>query len=105
MSVAEGKNISLLREQIQAAHQLLEGTVADVTSEEAHWLPAGKALPVGANYAHVVIGEDGVINGMLKGGAPLFAGVWAGKTGVSELPPMADPNSPGFPNWSEWAGG
>jgi hypothetical protein len=39
---------------------------------------------------------------MLKGEAPLFAATWAGKTGVSELPPMADPDAPGFPDWSEW---
>jgi hypothetical protein len=61
--------------------------VADVTPVEAHWSPPGKAHPLGANYAHVVIGEDGVVNGMLKGEAPLFAATWAGKTGVSELPP------------------
>ena len=63
--------------------------MTDVTPEQAHWIPPGVALPIGASYAHVVVGQDSVINGMLKGGAPLFASSWAGKTGLSELPPDA----------------
>ncbi len=70
MSQKEEKAISLFREQIKAAHGLLEGTVADVTPEQVHWSPPGKAMPLGATYAHVVISEDGAINGMIKGGAP-----------------------------------
>jgi hypothetical protein len=103
MSTAQNKAISLLREQIQAAHQLLEGTVGDVTPEQAHWSPPGRANPLGANYAHVVISEDATVNGLLRGGVPLFASTWTGKMGLSELPPMPDPSSPGFPDWSEWA--
>lgn len=41
VSAAEKRAISLLREQVQAAHQLLDGTVGDVTPEEAHWSPPG----------------------------------------------------------------
>jgi len=103
MAGAERNVISLLREQMKGLHELLEGTVADVTTEQAHWIPPGKALPIGATYAHVVVGEDGVVNGMLKGGAPLFAAAWAGKTGLSEPPPSFDPKKPGFPDWSGWA--
>ena len=44
-----------------------------------------------------------MVNGMLKGGAPLFAGAFAGKIGVNELPPMPNPQAPGFPDWSAWA--
>jgi hypothetical protein len=50
----------------------------------------------------VILSEDATINGMFKGQAPLFAGSWAGKTGISELPPMLDPQKPGFPEWSQW---
>jgi hypothetical protein len=50
----------------------------------------------------VIFSEDATINGMFKGQAPLFASGWAGKTGVSELPPMLDPLKPGFPDWREW---
>ena len=99
-----GKEVmSFFCEQLKTAHQLLEGTMADVTVEMAHWSPAGLAHPVGANYAHVVFAEDGMVNRMLKGGAPLFWGALGGKAGVSELPPMPNPQAPGFPDWSAWA--
>ncbi|MGZ9148193.1 MAG: DinB family protein [Candidatus Deferrimicrobiaceae bacterium] len=103
MAGAERNVISLLREQRKAVHEILEGPMADVTPEAAHWIPPGIALPIGATYAHVVVSEDGVINGMFQGGAPLFAAAWAGKTGLSELPPSFDPKKPGFPDWSGWS--
>ncbi|MGH2521747.1 MAG: DinB family protein [Anaerolineales bacterium] len=75
--------LSYLREEIQWAHQVLEMTMADVTPEQAHWLPPGEAHPVGASYVHVVCSEDGVVSAFLKGGAPMFTSTWAGKTGAS----------------------
>lgn len=103
MATKADKLVALLQEQVQGAHRLLESTMDGVTADQAHWVPPGLAHPIGANYAHVVLGEDGAVNGMLKGGAPLFATTWAGKTGVSELPPGPDPAAPGFPDWSQWA--
>jgi hypothetical protein len=87
---------SLLRGQLKEAHELLEGTMLDVTAEQGRWLPPGVANPLGATYAHAVLSEDGLINVLLKGGAPLAATSWAGRTGVAE--PM-----PQFPApWHEW---
>lgn len=103
MAYGERNVISLLREQVKTVHELLEGTMADVTGEQAHWTPPGLALPIGATYAHVVAGEDGLIHGMLRGGTPLFASSFAGKTGLSEPPPPPDPKSPGFPDWRGWS--
>ncbi|MBI4595088.1 MAG: DinB family protein [Candidatus Tectomicrobia bacterium] len=103
MSGGRNKSISLLQEEIKAAHQLLEGTVGEVTIEQIHWHPAGTAIPLGASYAHVILSEDAIVNGILIGGTPLFAGEWKGKTGVSELPPMPNPNAPGLPDWREWS--
>jgi hypothetical protein len=68
----------------------------DVTPDQAHWAPPGIANPLGATYAHLVLGEDFLINGMLKGSAPLAATSWAGKVGLSEPPP-----SIGEP-WDKW---
>lgn len=70
--------------------------MADVTPEQAHWQPPGTANPIGALYVHAVAGEDGVVNALLRGGAPLFATTWAGKTGASE---------PRFDMTLEWAQG
>ncbi len=90
--------IALLREQFKDAHEFLEATMEGITPEQVHWAPPGTANPISANYAHVVLSEDLGINGLLRGGAPLSAGGWAGRTGLSELPPVA-PNAP----WHEWA--
>jgi hypothetical protein len=80
--------LSFAREQMQWAHELLEMVMADVTEEQAHWQPPGIANPIGALYVHAVTAEDGVINGMIRGGMPLFAGEWAGRTGASDSSPF-----------------
>jgi hypothetical protein len=86
---------TLLRKQITAAHGWLEGTMADVTADQADWQPPGKANPLGASYAHAILSEDMIVNGMLRGATPLYAGEWADKTGQSELHPTED--------WSHYA--
>jgi hypothetical protein len=58
--------------------------MVDVTPEMAHWQPPGQAHPIGSLYAHMVISEDMLVNGLLQGGAPLYAGPWAGKTGLPD---------------------
>jgi hypothetical protein len=73
--------VAAYRENIQWGYQLLEMVMAGVQNEQARWAPPGRANPVGALYAHALLGVDGVINGMLKGGAPRFATEWAGQVG------------------------
>jgi hypothetical protein len=90
-----------MRQQLKEAHDVLEGTMADVTSEQAQWLPPGTANPLGASYAHAVVSEDLLINGFLRRAVPLFAQPdWAGKNGLSE--PMPNPG-PGWENYGGWA--
>lgn len=79
--------IATLRTQINAAHQIVEGTIADCTREVLDHIPGGKAHPVGATYAHILMSEDFIVNMMLRGQTPLLMGEWAGKTGASEPPP------------------
>jgi len=86
--------IATHRTALKWAFELLEMTMADVTQEQADWPPPGIANPVGATYAHAVCGLDGVVNGLLRGAAPLFASAWAGKTGVS------DPQIISTPEWA-----
>ncbi|MBV7336055.1 DinB family protein [Chloroflexi bacterium TSY] len=87
--------VKLLRAQYKGAHDVLEGTMKGVTSEQAHWIPAGTANPLGATYAHILVSEDGLFNGALQGGAPLMASSWADKTGLSEPAPQGN-------QWGEW---
>jgi hypothetical protein len=89
--------IAMLRGSFQGAHGVLESTMNDVTPEQAHWAPPGVANPLGATYAHTVLGEDSLLHGVVLGDAPLAATTWAGKTGLSELPPQR-----GTGDYSAW---
>ena len=80
-------SISVIRQQFQGAHGLVEATMQGVTQQQAHWAPPGTANPLGATYAHVVIGEDSILNRMARGAQPLSETTWAGKLGLSEPPP------------------
>lgn len=96
-------SISLLREQLAVAHWLLEETVNDVTREQLHWLPPGRANSIGANYAHVVIVEDDIVNAFLRGGASLATTTWAGRIGVSPLPALPSQGLVASLGWHDWA--
>ena len=88
--------VEYLRGQFQQAHGWLEGTMEGVTNEVAQKQPGGKATGIGAQYGHVVASEDGMINGLLRGAAPVMATSRAGRTGLSVLPP-------GDEKWGDWA--
>jgi DinB superfamily len=74
--------IETIRESIQWGHQLLEMVMVDVSDAEARWAPPGLANPIAALYAHALLSLDGIVNGILKGGAPRFATEWAGQLGA-----------------------
>ena len=74
---------SILRTALEFAHRtVMEGTMADVDQELANRPTDSRANPIGASYAHAICAEDAIVNGMLKGEQPLFAGSWAGRTGM-----------------------
>lgn len=66
-------SVALLRQQLANVNQFLEGTMDEVTANQAQWAPPGTANPLGATYAHTVSSLDAVVNGILQGKAPLFA--------------------------------
>ena len=86
---------ALYRELFANSHEWLEGTMADVTPEQAAWQPAGDAVPAGAHYAHHIIGEDFFIQNLFQGKPPLMASTFAGTAGFSEPMPMGP--------WADWA--
>jgi len=75
--------ITAIRQNIHWGLEILEMVMAGVTDAQARWTPPGQANPVGALYAHALIGIDGIVNGMLKGGAPRFA-LAPAEVGVAE---------------------
>jgi len=101
MANEENRVISHIRAQMKSAHWLLEKTLSDVSDEMVRFAPPGKALPIGAAYVHYVMGEDWTIHSVFKGVAPLMAGPWAGRTGVSEPQPgPGDEWASRFEAWS-----
>lgn len=76
--------IAYLTSEIRWAHELLNMVTADITEEQIYWIPPGIANPLGAIYAHAVCEADAIVNGLLKGGEPLFSSSWKDRTGVSE---------------------
>lgn len=85
----------LLRGQYKGAHDWLEGTLGDITAEQAHKQMGGNTTNIASQYAHVLMGEDALLSMMVMGTPPLLASSHAGKTGISEPPPMGA--------WHEWA--
>ncbi len=92
--------ISLLREQLRAAHEYLDETMADVTAEQAQWIPPGRATPLGANYLHLVQSEDMIINGALQQKGTLAETTWAGRIGADEPMPTPPWEEEDYMAWS-----
>jgi hypothetical protein len=88
--------VDLLRQQLTQSRDFLAGTMADIDEESAHAVPPGILNPIAPTYAHIVTGEDGFVNGLLRGGRPLLATSWAGQAGLSEPAPNGI-------EWNEWA--
>lgn len=87
-------SVDAVLEAIRDCHLWLEATVADVSSDQAHWQPDGVANPIAAVYAHVIVGADVALNVLLRGEQPLIAAP-ANAAVISEIMPPSD--------WHEWA--
>ena len=77
---------SLLRGQLQGAHGVLEDTVGETTTEQAHRAPGGHTASISANDVHVVIGEN-FLSSLIDGSQPLITGAWGRYAGISEPAP------------------
>ncbi|MBI3538635.1 MAG: DinB family protein [Chloroflexi bacterium] len=73
----------VFRDALKSAHKYFRATVADVTSEDARYVPPGIAHPIGSRYAHCVTGDDFLVHVFLQGGAPLYETTFKNKTGIS----------------------
>jgi hypothetical protein len=75
---------SMLQTQYREMHNLLEMAVGDCPPEvTANRLPGATINSIGAIYAHTIFGEDGIVNGLIKGQRPLYyAGGWADRIGI-----------------------
>lgn len=92
MSENNNSQVMLLAGLFKQATDTLHGTMSDVTSDAAHYLPAGNANTIAANAAHIITGIDGIIHGLIMGGTPLMA---TEPTGLSTPAPMGG-------DWGDW---
>jgi hypothetical protein len=77
--------VDVLRAAFGGAHHWYEGTVADVTAEQANHLPPGIAHPIGSQMAHILHSEDTLV-GMLNGQPTLWESQgWGEKLGLPML--------------------
>lgn len=78
------------RGQLEFAHNTIEQVMSDCGDLLNKKMPGSSVNSPASIYAHAVIAEDFILNGMIAGRPPIFvAGDWAGKTGV---PPVQQPN-------------
>jgi hypothetical protein len=78
---------SLLREQLERHHEVLEATIGDCTPETIGQRVDGATIDsIGTIYAHTIYSEDALVQGMIQGRPPLFHSQgWAERTGT-DLP-------------------
>ena len=70
-----------------------------MTPEQAQWTPPGTANPLGASYAHALVSEDVIINGMIRRAAPLRCRL-GHQTGLSQPMPMPGPDWVNYGAWT-----
>ena len=91
----------LLRWQFRLMHRLLETAADEIGAEQSRGQSRGHPPNIvaraGACYAQIVLCEDVSVHSALAVGPPLALSNWAGRTGLSELPPLAGPI-----DWRAW---
>ncbi len=81
---------TMLKEALDFAHRyVFEGTIEGVEGDLVNRHIGGTANPIGTTYAHLVLSEDHIVNGLLKGGAELSETEWSGRTGVDRPMPWS----------------
>lgn len=82
----------LLRAQFQTIHQFLDMTIADCSPEVLEKKDDAWTInKVGSLYAHIVLSEDMMLNGMGKGGdLVLKSDGWEEKLGIHDASPRQD---------------
>jgi len=75
---------TLLQQQMQALHGTMEAAIGDCSADAlTRKLPSSTINSIGAIYAHTIFSEDGLLNGLVRGGTPVYhGGGWAEKIGL-----------------------
>ncbi|HKW21765.1 MAG TPA: hypothetical protein VJO13_10345 [Ktedonobacterales bacterium] len=87
----------LLRWQFRLMHRLLDMAGDEISAEQSRGRSPGIIARAGACYAQIAVCEDVSVHSALAVGLPLALTNWAGRTGLSELPPLVGPI-----DWRAW---
>jgi uncharacterized damage-inducible protein DinB len=75
-----------IRTAISHAHGWFDGTCADLTSEQASFVPAGTAHPISEIVTHVLQSEDMIVNSMIQGQPSIWESAgWGEKLGLPNV--------------------
>ncbi|MGD2166408.1 MAG: DinB family protein [Anaerolineae bacterium] len=85
--------VELTQYSLSFAFDLLEQMVADLTQEQADWMPPGTANPIGALYWHTISYVDQLVHDWAIGQPPVMQGAdWKEKVVIAS--PPKDPDDP-----------
>jgi hypothetical protein len=74
--------VAMIKSAIQSSHFWFDGTVRDVTAQQANFVPPGVAHPIGELVVHVLNSEDMIVNQFFCGTPTVWdAGGWEAKLG------------------------
>ena len=75
-----------VRVAINHAHGWFDGTCADLTPEQAAYVPEGTAHPISEIVAHVIQSEDMIVNSMIQGQPSVWeSDGWEQKLGIPNV--------------------
>lgn len=83
--------VEILQYSVKSSFDILQQVTADLTQEQADWVPPGLANPIGATYWHAISSTDYLVHSWGIGRAPLSqtAG-WEQRTVVAAAPKKED---------------
>jgi hypothetical protein len=87
----------LMGYSLGTAFGILGQVTADLTQEQADWMPPGTAVPIGALYWHTIASTDLMVHNWGMGQPPLSQSAgWQKKVLVGEAPPEEEGRPAGF---------
>jgi DinB superfamily len=74
--------LEYLRTSVKAVNEMVDNAMQDLTDDVVNFQPGGTANTIAQLLAHVISGQDLLINDKIGGGRSLHETGWAEKTGI-----------------------
>jgi uncharacterized damage-inducible protein DinB len=74
--------LEYLRTSVKAVNDMVDNAMHDLTDEVVNFVPGGTANTIAQLLAHMVTGQDLLINDKIGGGRSLHETGWSEKTGI-----------------------